>query len=125
MVVEKKFLHLRKRHIYGLDQIGLEEEVSTALDRFLLQTEQWKKWSNRPLTGEVHDRIMEVMKYGQKATKEIEKKVTQEADKCDNTGFPVMTLWTFLNILTWYITHRAVSLNHRVELERRLRKALV
>ena len=34
-----------------------------------------------------------------------------------------MSLWQFYNMVTWYISHHASSLNHRVELERRLNKA--
>lgn len=34
---------------------------------------------------------------------------------------PAMNLWQFYNVVTWYISHHAASLNHRVELERRLR----
>ena len=55
---------------------------------------------------------------------EIEMKINEETEEFNDDGFPVMSLWVFYNILTWYITHRAVSLNHRVEMERRLRAAI-
>jgi len=40
-------------------------------------------------------------------------------------GYPQPTIWAFCKVITWYITHRTVSLNHRVELENRLRRAMV
>ena len=50
LVVGKKFLHLKRRHVYGGRQADLEKEVSTALGRFESQTKQWAKWTNRRLT---------------------------------------------------------------------------
>ena len=67
---------------------------------------------------------MKAMKFGKKATSEIENRAAREAEGFTDNGFPIMSLWIFFNILTWYITHRAVSLNHRVEMERRLRSTL-
>ncbi len=124
LVVGKKFLHLRKRHIYDLDQIDLKKQVSTALNRFNLQTEQWKKWAKLQLTETTYRKVMETMKFGKMATEEIKNRTTQEAERFTDSGFPIMSLWIFFNVLTWYITHRAVSLNHRVEMERKLRSAM-
>ena len=59
------------------------------------------------------------LEFGKKAAEEIEALVVQEAEDCDDRGFPIISLWIFFNILTWYITHRATSLNQRVEMERR------
>lgn len=68
---------------------------------------------------------MTAMKFGKNATEEIEERVIQEAEGYeDDEDFPIMSLWIFFNIITWYITHKAASLNHRVEMERRLRGAL-
>jgi uncharacterized protein DUF932 len=125
LVIGKKFLHVRKRHVVDLDKIGLEEEVSTALERFLLQTDQWKTWADRQLTLESYDGIMESMKLGKRATEEIRNRMRNEKAGDSADGFPILTLWVFFNILTWFITHRAVSLNHRVEMEKRLRAAMV
>ena len=36
----KGVLHLRKRHVYDFEQLDLKKEVSTALQRFNLQTNQ-------------------------------------------------------------------------------------
>jgi len=65
------------------------------------------------------------MKFGKNATAEIQHQIDHDASGYDNDKFPVMSLWTFYNVLTWYITHKAVSLNHRVEMENRLRIAMV
>jgi hypothetical protein len=67
---------------------------------------------------------MKTMKFGKKAMEVIEKRATHEAKDYTDKGFPIMNLWIFYNVLTWYITHRAVSLNHRVEMERRLRASM-
>jgi hypothetical protein len=124
LVIGKKFLHFRKRHIQDLGQIGLKDQVSTALNRFEMQTQQWKEWTNRTLTANVHTQIMNAMQLGNKAGEDIEHRIFQEAGDCDDNGFPIISLWAFFNILTWHITHRAVSLNHRVVLEKRLRAAM-
>jgi len=124
LVVGKKFLYLRKRHIYGLDQLNLQEQISTALERFELQTDQWKNWANRQLTVNTYKKVIETMKLGKRAMEEIEDRVDLESQGFADNGSPIMSLWIFFNILTWYITHRAVSLNHRVEMEKRLRVAM-
>jgi len=115
LVIGKKFLHLRKRHVFDFDQIKLNEQVSTALNRFERQTREWMKWANRQLTEATYNRIMKAMKFGKNATKEIEERVIQEAEGYeDGKNLPIMTLWIFFNIITWYISHRATSMNHRV-----------
>jgi len=124
LVVGKKYLHLRKRHIYHFDEMDLNEQVSTALKRFKLQSDQWKKWTDRQVTEKIYENLMKIMKFGKKAIEMVEKQILSEAKDYTDNGFPIMNLWIFYNVLTWYITHRAVSLNHRVELERRLRSAI-
>ena len=76
------------------------------------------------LSAKTYNRVMEAMNLGVKATEEIEKRAEQRAEGFDDYGFPIINVWIFFNILTWYITHRAVSLNHRVEMEKRLRTAV-
>ena len=68
--------------------------------------------------------IMKVMNLGEKARGDISDRLEQEAEESQGDGFPIITTWTFYNILTWYITHRTVSLNHQTEIERRLRRAM-
>jgi len=124
LVVGEKFLHLRKRHIQNFDRIDVKEQVSTALKRFNLQTKQWKRWAELRLTEKTHTKVMKAMEFGKKATAEIKNRAAQEAEGFTDNGFPIMSLWIFFNILTWYITHHAVSLNHRVEMERKLRSTI-
>jgi len=125
LVVGEKFLYLRKRHILNLDQIDPKEQVSTALKRFSKQTDKWKEWAERQLTERTYTRVMKAMKFGKNAMQEIKGRIEQEVEGFDDNHFPVMSAWIFFNILTWYITYRAVSLNHRVEMEKRLRAAMV
>ncbi len=124
LVVGKKFLCVRRRHLFPLDSIALEKEVSTALNRFKSQTRQWKKWTDKTLSLETYEKIMKSMEFGKKATKVINERMVEESKKRDSGGFPILSMWVFYNILTWYITYKAVSLNHRVMMERRLRKTM-
>ncbi len=124
LVVAERFLNLRKRHVYDFEQIDLENQVSTALTRFHRQTNQWRKWADRPLTEKDYKKILKGMEFGKGAMEEIEDQTAQEAQGYNDNGIPIISLWIFYNIITWYITHLAVSTNHRVEMERRLRFAL-
>ena len=124
LVIGRKVLQVRKRHVLDLDKINLEDELSTALDRFQKQAEEWKKWANLTITEKAYGQIMDSMNFGKKASEEIEVRVDREAEHYDDEGFPIISVWIFFNVLTWYITHRCVSLNHRVEMERRLRAAI-
>jgi hypothetical protein len=124
LVVGERYLHLRKRHVYDFEQMDIKEQVSSALGRFKLQTNQWKNWTEIRLTEKIHADIINAMNFGKKAMEEIENRTEQEVEGFADTGFPIMSLWIFYNISTWYITHHAVSLNHRVEMERKLRSAM-
>jgi hypothetical protein len=104
--------------------MDLKKQVSTALKRFKLQTNQWKKWTDQQLTEKTYENVIKTMKFGKNAMEVIEERTAREAKEYTDNGFPIMNLWIFYNALTWYITHRAVSLNHRVEMERRLRLAI-
>jgi hypothetical protein len=116
-------LYLRRRHVYQLGQINVAEEVGTALKRFYQQTMKWKRWAERRLTRGSYARVMEIMKLGIKAKEQIEQTVAEQALGVDPDGFPILSLWDFYNILAWHVTHNSVSLNHRVEMESRLRAA--
>jgi hypothetical protein len=124
LVVGDRYLYIWKRHVYHFDQMDIEGQVATALKRFNLQTKQWKRWAEIKLNEKIYANVMKTMRFGKKAIEEIENRTAQEAEDIAKNGFPIMNLWIFYNILTWYITHHAVSLNHRVEMERRLRSAI-
>ena len=123
LVVGQNLLYLRKRHMYELGEINVNEEVSTALKRFRLQVRHWKRWTGRHLTPRVYGMVLESMKLGIKARDEVEGEVFREAEGFDPDGFPILTLWGFYNILTGHVTHNAVSLNHEVGMQSRLRAA--
>jgi hypothetical protein len=82
LVVGEKFLDLRKRHEFDFDQIQLNKQVSTALNRFERQTREWMKWVNRQLTETTYNRIMKAMKFGKNATEE-------DGYNHDITQFPI------------------------------------
>ncbi|MFC1863785.1 DUF932 domain-containing protein [Thermodesulfobacteriota bacterium] len=124
LTIGKTFMQLKKRHTFELEMANCKEQVSTTLDQFNSQTEQWKRWAGRKLTPNISDNVIIKMEFGEKARDEIELRIIQESKDCDDEGFPMISIWAFYNVLTWYITHRHVSLNHRVEMEKRLRGAL-
>jgi hypothetical protein len=48
----------------------------------------------------------------------------EESAGVDEEGFPIISVWLSYRSFTWYITQRAVSLNHRVEMGQGLRKTM-
>lgn len=125
LVMGTKYYQLRKRHVFSLDRIAVREDLSTAIRRFNLQTREWRRWTDVQLTPKSYAKVMKTMRIGERATSEIETKLHQNAEGLSIADFPIITLWVFYNILTQYITHSAVSLNHQVEMENRLRKAMI
>jgi hypothetical protein len=123
LVFGQGLLYLRRRHIYQLRQINVAEEVGAALHSFKQQAQKWKGWTERRLTKTRFEKVIEVMKLGIKAKELVEQKVAEQAGGFDPDGFPILSLWDFYNVLAWHTTHNAVSLNHRVEMEGRLRAA--
>jgi hypothetical protein len=124
LVIGVILLQLRKRHVSELNRLDLTETVQTALEQFGKATLLWQDWAQRPLTEETYNHVIEGMDLGINATKEIEGQIRAESEGRDSQGFPIMTLWAFFNVLCWYATHRTISLNHRVEMERRLKAAM-
>jgi hypothetical protein len=122
LVIGKKYYQFRKRHIFHLADVGLEADLCRSIGQFHLQAKEWRKWAEISMTMKVFDRVMRTMQFGARATEEIEERIW-----CENGNpqgnVPLVTLWAFYNVLTWYITHRVASLNRRVELENRLRLA--
>ncbi|MFO7715291.1 DUF932 domain-containing protein [Desulfosarcina sp.] len=125
LVVGKKFLDFKRRHVYALEKMGIEEEVKTALERFDKQAGQWRRWASTQLSGKAFTGIIKGMAFGEKAKALIGKHIKSGFPGNEPGQLPAMTLWQFYNVVTWYITHHAASLNHRVELENRLRVAMV
>ncbi len=124
LVVNEKLFHLKRRHVFQIQSLNLVREISTALTRFSKQAAEWKKWADVPLSKRAYGTILQTMALGKNGEDEILNTMDQEAAGFDNEHFPLVSLWIFFNILTWYITHRAASLNHRVAMEGRLRKAM-
>ena len=124
MVVEETLFRFKKRHVLELERMNFKEDVSTVLTRFDSQVKTWREWRTRPISLETYDKVMNTMEFGKKATEEIESRVNEDFEGFLFRGYPQITAWLLYNILTWYATHKAVSLNHRVELESRLRRAI-
>jgi len=124
LVIGNEYFLLRKRHVAPLEALNIEEQVSTAIERFEFQSMKWKAWAQHPLTEKAYYQVMSSMQFGKKASEEIGEQIAHQAAGFDDNGIPIMSVWLFYNVLTWYITHKAVSLNHRVEMEKRLRTAI-
>lgn len=124
LVVGKDLLYFKRRHVYTLEALNVEQEVSTAFQRFEQQGNRWKMWTRMHLTPGIAEKIINQMDLGKNAAEMIENKIIQEAEDFDDKNFPIITLWAFYNVFTWYISYKAVSINHRVQLEKRLRVAM-
>lgn len=120
LVIGKKYYQFRKRHVFRLEDIGLEANLERSIGRFTLQAKEWRKWAEIPMTMAVYDRVMRSMQFGVQAAGEIEERIWNENGYPQGNA-PLVTLWAFYNVLTWYITHRVASLNRRVEVENKLR----
>ena len=76
------------------------------------------------LSGKAYKDIMEGMKFGKKAMALIDDHIESEFPGNEAGRLPAMSLWQFYNVVTWYMSHHAASLNHSVELEKRLRRGV-
>jgi hypothetical protein len=123
LVVGKTFLHFKRRHVYELEDMGVDDEVETALKRFNTQAGQWRRWAGIRLSGKAYKEIIDGMKFGKKAMALIDDHIEAEFPDTESDKLPAMSLWQFYNVVTWYITHHTASLNHLVEFEKRLRVA--
>jgi len=124
LIIGEKIFHIRKRHVYELDELYIRKNIATATERFKQQTDKWINMTHIPLHPTTYEKVMKSMKFGKNATEEIWHGIEHDASGRNDENFPIMSLWSFYNVLTWYITYKAVSLNHRVEMENRLRAAM-
>lgn len=124
LVIGNKIFNINRRHVYALKDLNIHQTIAMATNRFEKQAGKWMDLARIPLHPTTYEKVMNSMKLGKSATEEIRQRINRGASGY-NKNFPVINLWTFYNVLTWYITHRAVSLNHRVEMENRLRTAMV
>lgn len=53
------------------------------------------------------------MKFGKKAMAAIDDHIEKGFPGDDPGEVPAMNLWQFYNVVIWYFTYHAASLNHR------------
>jgi hypothetical protein len=102
--------------VFDLEEVGLETDLKSSIKKFNIQVREWKDWAEIPMTMAVYDRVMRSMHFGARAVEEIEDQIW-DGDYPTADGPQPITLWAFYNVLTWHITHRAASLNHRIDME--------
>lgn len=124
LVVGRKFYQFRRRHIFQLEDVGLETELGRSIRQFNRQAKEWSDWAKTAMTMKVYDKVMGSMQFGARAVEEIEDQLWGGESPAEE-GAKLITLWAFYNALTWYISHRVASLNRRVELEGRLRTTTI
>jgi hypothetical protein len=124
LTVGVDLLHMKRRHSRGLELPLIKEEVCSALERFEAQVKEWREWADRPLSRKAYSRVVDKMEFGERGRGEIKAKMDEEAGGRYEMGFPVVSVWGFFNALTWFIAHKAVSVNHRRDMEKRLGKAM-
>jgi len=123
LVIGTKYYQFRKRHVFDLEEVGLEADLNRSIKKFNLQAQEWRKWAEVPMTMAVYDRVMRSIQFGVRATEEIEERIWEDMG-ASQEGVPLISLWAFYNVLTWHISHRIASLNRRVDMENRLRVAM-
>jgi hypothetical protein len=125
LVTGEKFFQMKRKHTRPIEEINIRKDLSSALRRFNVQAQVWKRWHQNPLSEKSYVKVMEMMNLSKRATSIVLERLHNESTGYDRDGFPIITIWNFFNILTWYITYQVVSLNQRVEMESRLRKAMI
>ena len=123
LVIGKKFYSIRRRHVFDLAETAILNNLSSSIRQFRFQGKAWKQMTTILLTKEVYGWVMKTMKLGKNAVDVIQDEARKSVLLSDE-GMPISNLWFFYNLLTWYISFHAVSLNHRVEMENRLRIAM-
>jgi hypothetical protein len=123
LVVTRQLYRFKRRHVFQLERLRLDRALESSIRQLQLEAQVWREWAEIPMTLAVYDRVMRSVEFGKNATEEIEDRIWNGRE-LEPDSAPLVTLWAFYNVLTWYITHRVVSLNRRVELENRLRMAI-
>lgn len=137
MVVGKKFMQFRKRHMPDLYLEDVEAALSLGMDKLELQTSQWKTWAEKKLEREQLEKAIKKLDLNKKETKLLlneQESATQWSLDRWITLFDMgdsyeeerneMTWWIFYNILTQFTTHRIESENRRLQLENNIRKVV-
>jgi hypothetical protein len=124
LVTGKVFFRMKRKHTCPLKEINIRKELSVAMKNFNMQAEVWKDWSKKLLPRRSFFKVMDVMSLGQQKTEVVSERLKSQSTGKDKEGFPIITIWNFFNLLTWHITHESVSINQRVIMESRLRKAI-
>jgi hypothetical protein len=118
LVVGETYYNYRRRHVFDL------ADLSASINKFRTQAKKWTQWTEIPLTEKVFHEVIKSMKLGKNAVLEIQHQAAQQRVSNSERGIPLVSLWVFYNLITWYISFRTVSLNHRVEMENRLRSSM-
>jgi hypothetical protein len=116
---------MKRKHTCPIKEINIRKSLSVAMENFNLQAQTWKRWSQKPLPRKSFFKVMDVMNLGQQKADTVLERLNSQSTGKGKDGFPIITIWNFFNILTAHITHETVSINQRVVMESRLRKAIV
>ena len=137
MVVGKKFMQFRKRHMPDLYLEDVKDALELGLDSLQQQVIIWQQWSIVPLEKPRYEATIKKLDLNKKETvlllEEPETSTKMSIERwlaLDEMGegyekdTEVMTWWVFYNILTQFTTHRIESHNRRMQLEGRIRQVL-
>lgn len=125
LVTGQIFFRMKRRHTCLIKEINIRKDLSVAMKNFNVQTQTWQRWTQNLLPKKSFVKVMDVMSLGKQKTSIIGERLDSQSTGNGKDGFPIITIWNFFNILTWYITHELVSINQRVIMENRLRRAIV
>lgn len=135
MVVGEKFMQFRKRHMPDLYLEDVKVALETGMDKLKDQFIMWQGWGEKFAEVEWADKVIDGMQLNKKETRLLieEKEVTtgnniEDWKLFQEHGYAermTMTWWIFFNIITQFITHRIASEVRKVELESRVRRAML
>ena len=116
LIVGERFLYEKVIHWGEERPVDIQMLLKESMHRFSTQVDLWKQWADRELEFSIDQYEQVVAPFGNKQRKEIAEEVDKENSK------NALSLWTFFNVLTAFITHRIKSLQRQVALEEHLRR---
>lgn len=126
MGVWKTFKRFAKRHLQNLFLNELGENISSGLEIFGEQVDQWKLWAEKHIGISLYEEIWDELPFSTAERAKIEalpeigsNKVLTDTIKTDG-----LNLWGLSSVLTQFATHNVQSELRRIELEPLIAKVM-
>jgi len=118
LTVGKEFARFAGRHILSLDQDKFRKTLRVGMEKFSEQTELWKAWAGKTLTGDEYEESWEVLPFSEKQREKIQE-LPEEASKRPLLDYIPKSVnqWFFYSVLTQFVTHEMASVVTRTNIE--------